>query len=62
MIIFPLSSEIFADFGPDGISMFLLSSVISQLVFSGGASVFAGGNGNMMIEIIPFLHIMYSSS
>lgn len=58
MIIFPLGNPIFRDFGPDGISMFLLSTVISQVVYA-IYSVFAGGNGNMMIEVMPFLHLMY---
>ena len=57
--MFPLSNPIFRSFGPDGVSMFLWSSVVAQLVFSGGASVFGGGNANMMIEVIPFLHSMY---
>ncbi|CAG8571542.1 8622_t:CDS:10, partial [Diversispora eburnea] len=45
MITFPISNDVFADFGPDGISMFFVS-------------IFGGGNGSMMIEVVPFLHIM----
>ncbi|KAI9228400.1 MAG: sulfate transporter family-domain-containing protein [Piptocephalis tieghemiana] len=48
MIIFPLSIPLFSSFGPDGISMFLFSAVISQLCYSGGLSMFGGSNGNMM--------------
>ncbi|KAI9486113.1 MAG: sulfate transporter family-domain-containing protein [Benjaminiella poitrasii] len=45
MITFPLNNPIFASFGPDGISMFFVSCIISQLVYSCGGSVFDGGNG-----------------
>lgn len=31
---------------------------MSQLVFSLGGSVFPGGNGSMMIEAVPFFHIL----
>ncbi|KAI8849126.1 hypothetical protein BC829DRAFT_417082 [Chytridium lagenaria] len=41
-----------------GISMFLASTVISQFVFALGGSAFKGANGSMMIEVMPFLHIM----
>ncbi|RCH92881.1 hypothetical protein CU098_009034, partial [Rhizopus stolonifer] len=58
MITFPLNNPMFAAFGPDGISMFFVSCIISQLVYSCGGSVFDGGNGSMMIEVVPFLHIM----
>ncbi|KAI8975767.1 sulfate transporter family-domain-containing protein [Mycotypha africana] len=57
MITFPLNNPIFASFGPDGISMFFVSCIISQIVYSTG-SVFDGGNGSMMIEVVPFLHLM----
>ncbi|GBC04792.1 hypothetical protein RclHR1_05880005 [Rhizophagus clarus] len=58
MITFPISNPIFADFGPDGISMFFVSCIVSQVIYSGGFSIFGGGNGSMMIEVVPFLHIM----
>ncbi|RUS27491.1 sulfate transporter family protein [Jimgerdemannia flammicorona] len=58
LITFPLNIPIFATFGPDGISMFLVSCIASQLVYSLGGSVFKGGNGSMMIEVVPFLHII----
>ncbi|KAI8878825.1 hypothetical protein K501DRAFT_195014 [Backusella circina FSU 941] len=45
MITFPLNNPIFASFGPDGISMFFVSCIISQLVYSCGGSAFDGGNG-----------------
>ncbi|KAF9159853.1 hypothetical protein DFQ26_006120, partial [Actinomortierella ambigua] len=58
MIIFPLNVSPFQQLGPDGISMFFVSCVISQLVYSLGGSAFKGGNGSMMIEVVPFLHLM----
>ncbi|RKP06303.1 sulfate transporter family-domain-containing protein [Thamnocephalis sphaerospora] len=58
LIIFPVANPIFDSFGPTGISMFLISTAISQVVFSGGMSIFKGGNGSMMIEVMPFLHII----
>ncbi|KAF9171414.1 hypothetical protein BGX21_007522 [Mortierella sp. AD011] len=58
MIIFPLNVSPFQDLGPDGISMFFVSCVVSQLVYSLGGSAFKGGNGSMMIEVVPFLHLM----
>lgn len=32
------------------------SCIVAQLVFSGGGSIFDGGNGSMMIEVVPFYH------
>ncbi|ORZ05874.1 sulfate transporter family-domain-containing protein [Lobosporangium transversale] len=58
MIIFPLNQAPFQALGPDGISMFFVSCVVSQLVYSLGGSAFKGGNGSMMIEVVPFLHLM----
>jgi SulP family sulfate permease len=62
MIIFP-AAGVFADLelGPVGVSMFFVSAIISQLVYSFGASGFAGGNGSMMIEVVPFFHIIANS-
>ncbi|KAH8547801.1 sulfate transporter family-domain-containing protein [Umbelopsis sp. PMI_123] len=45
MITFPTSNPIFANFGPDGISMFFVSCIVSQLTYSCGGSVFGAGNG-----------------
>ncbi|KAL1925362.1 uncharacterized protein VTP21DRAFT_245 [Calcarisporiella thermophila] len=58
MITFPLNMTLFSSFGPDGISMFFVSCIVSQLVFSLGGSAFAGANGSMMIEVVPFLHLI----
>ena len=43
MILFPLGQPIFAELGPDGISMFYVSCIVSQLVYSMGGSMFRGG-------------------
>ena len=51
MIIFP-ATGVFADLGGMGVSMFFLSTVIAQLVFTLGGSGFAGANGSMMIEVV----------
>ncbi|PGH08116.1 hypothetical protein AJ80_07910 [Polytolypa hystricis UAMH7299] len=58
MILFPLGEPIFAHLGADGISMFYVSTIISQLVFSCGGSIFKGGVGSEMIEVVPFFHKM----
>ena len=56
-ILFPLGEEVFKDMGPDGVSMFYVSCIISQLVYSTG-SIFRGGVGSEMIEVVPFFHKM----
>jgi hypothetical protein len=62
LIIFPTSQiALFKDFGPDGISMCLVSTFVSQFVCSGGGSIFEGGAGGFMLEVIPFLHIICQS-
>ncbi|KAL1857346.1 hypothetical protein Plec18170_003468 [Paecilomyces lecythidis] len=58
MILFPLGEPVFADLGSDGISMFYVSTIIAQLVFSSGGSIFRGGVGSEMIEVVPFFHKM----
>ncbi|TDL16311.1 sulfate anion transporter [Rickenella mellea] len=35
-------------------------TIISQLVYTFGGSGFAGANGSMMIEVVPFFHILAS--
>ncbi|KAH7914934.1 sulfate transporter family-domain-containing protein [Hygrophoropsis aurantiaca] len=57
MIIFP-AFGVFADLAGMGVSMFFASTVISQLVYTLGGSSFAGANGSMMIEVVPFFHIL----
>lgn len=58
MILFPLGEPLFADLGSDGISMFYVSTIIAQVVFSCGGSIFKGGVGSEMIEVVPFFHQM----
>ncbi|KAL2853752.1 sulfate transporter family-domain-containing protein [Aspergillus pseudoustus] len=58
MILFPLGEPIFSELGSDGISMFYVSTIIAQLVFSCGGSIFRGGIGSEMIEVVPFFHQM----
>ncbi|ORX70077.1 hypothetical protein DL89DRAFT_222823 [Linderina pennispora] len=58
LIAFPVSLPVFDKFGPIGFSMFMLSTAVSQFVFSSGASGFRGANGCMLVEAIPFLYAM----
>ena len=58
MIVFPTSNSLFNSFGPDGISMVLLTTFIAQAIYAMGFSVFRGSNGGFMMEVIPFLHSM----
>ncbi|KAG0141685.1 hypothetical protein CROQUDRAFT_663465 [Cronartium quercuum f. sp. fusiforme G11] len=60
LIMFPTSnsSTVFEGLGGIGISMFFMTCIISQLVYSLGASGFKGGNGSMMIESVPFMHVI----
>lgn len=45
-----------------GVSMFFMSCIVSQLVYSLGGSGFACANGSMMIEVVVcfFLHLVYA--
>ncbi|GAA5922609.1 Vsb1p [Sporobolomyces koalae] len=59
LITFPTQIPAFADFGGIGISMFFVSCIVAQIVFTGGGrygSIFKGGNASMMIEVVPFFH------
>ncbi|SGZ47662.1 CIC11C00000001904 [Sungouiella intermedia] len=58
MIMFPLGEAIFSGMAPSGLSMFYISTVISQLVYSLGGSAFKSGIGSEMIEVTPFFHSM----
>ncbi|KAI3328936.1 sulfate transporter family protein [Xylariaceae sp. AK1471] len=57
MILFPLGNPIFANLGPAGISIFYVSTIVAQLTFSIG-SIFKGGIGSELIEVVPFFHSM----
>ncbi|KAF6071960.1 Sulfate transporter family protein [Candida albicans] len=43
MIMFPISESIFASLAPAGLSMFYMSCIISQLIYSLGGSAFKAG-------------------
>ena len=49
MILFPLADPVFEDLGSDGIAMFYISCIVSQLVFSCGGSRFKGAIGSEMV-------------
>lgn len=61
MIIFPINQPVFSDLGPSGLSMFYVSSIVSQLTFSLGGSSFRAAIGSEMIEVTPFFHAMADS-
>ena len=54
MILFPIGEPIFSALGPDGLSMFYVSCIISQLVYSCGGSRFKGGIGSEMVLYIVY--------
>lgn len=58
MIMFPIGEALFADMAPAGLSMFYISTIVSQLVYSLGGSAFKAGIGSEMIEVTPFFHAM----
>ncbi|KAH9456782.1 hypothetical protein Pst134EB_012981 [Puccinia striiformis f. sp. tritici] len=60
LIMFPTGAGFttFDGFGGIGISMFFMTCIVSQLVYSLGGSAFPGGNGSMMIESVPFMHVI----
>ncbi|KAM6514061.1 hypothetical protein FALCPG4_015233 [Fusarium falciforme] len=57
MILFPLGKPVFAHLGSAGISVFYVSTIVSQITFSSG-SAFKGSVGSELIEVIPFFHNM----
>jgi len=57
MILFPLGQPIFEKLGAAGISMFYVSTIISQLVYSLGGSAFKGGIGSEMVCPIALFFI-----
>jgi len=58
MILFPLGNQLFDSLGSDGIAIFYVSTIIAQLTYSFGGSIFRGGVGSEMIEVVPFFHKM----
>ena len=59
MILFPLGEQIFEQTGSDGISMFYVSCIVSQLVFSCGGSRLKGAVGSAMV-LSPLLQECYA--
>ncbi|PRT54800.1 Uncharacterized protein C24H6.11c [Wickerhamiella sorbophila] len=58
MILFPLGTAAFAGLESAGLSIFYVSTIVSQLVFSLGGSKFESCVGSEMIEVVPFFHSM----
>ncbi len=62
MILFPLGSPIFSGLGSAGISIFYVSTIISQLTFSFG-SIFKGGVGSELVSgskfVTPNYHVQF---
>jgi len=58
MILFPLGQPIFEKLGAAGISMFYVSCIVSQLVFSLGGSAFNNAIGSEMVcrSFKPTIH------
>lgn len=56
IILFPLGEEVFQDLGADGVSMFYVSCIVSQLVYSTG-SIFRGGVGSEMVSCVEVLEL-----
>ncbi|CAG9970876.1 unnamed protein product [Clonostachys byssicola] len=57
MVLFPLGKAIFSQLGSAGISIFYVSTIVSQITFSSG-SIFRGAVGSELIEVVPFFHNM----
>ncbi len=53
MILFPLGKPIFAHLGSAGISIYYVSTIVSQLIFSTG-SIFRGAVGSELVRLIVF--------
>ncbi|KAK5990826.1 hypothetical protein PT974_09099 [Cladobotryum mycophilum] len=60
MILFPLGTPLFAHLGSAGISIYYVSTIVAQLIFSSG-SIFRGAVGSELIEVVPFFHNMAST-
>lgn len=58
MILFPLGKPIFSQLGSAGISVFYVSTIVSQITFSSG-SIFKGAVGS---ELVSHLTSLVNSS
>lgn len=52
MILFPLANPVFSHLGSAGISIFYVSTIAAQIVFSSG-SIFKGGVGSELVSQPP---------
>lgn len=57
MILFPLGNPIFANLGSAGISIYYVSTIASQLVFS-TSSIFKGAVGSELVRRVPALSVL----
>lgn len=57
LLIFPSAQQgpAFADLQVQSMSIYIMSTIISQLTMSLGGSLFPGALGSMLIEVLPFL-------
>ncbi|CAK5266843.1 unnamed protein product [Mycena citricolor] len=55
ILIFPTDDSVFRALQLQGAALYIMSTIISQLVISLGGSKFHGGAGSMLLEILPFL-------
>ncbi|KAJ7501843.1 hypothetical protein B0H11DRAFT_2275043 [Mycena galericulata] len=55
ILIFPTDGGAFRPLQLQGLSMYIMSTLTSQLVMTLGGSQFPGALGAMLIEILPFL-------
>ena len=51
MILFPLGKPIFSHLGSAGISVFYVSTIVSQIAFSSG-SIFKGAVGSELVSVL----------
>ena len=55
MILFPTAIPVFAGLEADGMAIFYVSCIISQLVYSLGGSMFKGGIGSELVRLYGHL-------
>ncbi|KAJ6559830.1 sulfate transporter family-domain-containing protein [Mycena capillaripes] len=55
ILLFPTEDGVFRSLQLQGLSMFIVSGLTSQLAMTAGGSRFPGALGAMLIEILPFL-------
>lgn len=62
LLVFPPTQEdeAFGDLQVQGISLYIMSTIVSQLTLSLGGSGFEGAFGAMLTEVLPFLRAVAS--